>query len=137
MKPRPVTRSQWAAIRLLAMDVDGVLTDGTVGIGPGGEVKFFSVLDGMGLARVLKAELAVAWISGRPKIVRRDLYSNPQPSHCSCAGNGAPQCGHAIACSDTSCWHVRQGFIQSRPFMPDDAGNVRLLPGYGNSAASA
>ncbi len=66
MKPRPVTRSQWAAIRLLAMDVDGVLTDGTVGIGPGGEVKFFSVLDGMGLARVLKAELAVAWISGRP-----------------------------------------------------------------------
>jgi 3-deoxy-D-manno-octulosonate 8-phosphate phosphatase (KDO 8-P phosphatase) len=48
------------------MDVDGVLTDGTVAVSSDGtESKRFSVLDGMGLARLLKAGILVAWISGR------------------------------------------------------------------------
>jgi 3-deoxy-D-manno-octulosonate 8-phosphate phosphatase (KDO 8-P phosphatase) len=62
-----ISRARWAAIRLFAMDVDGVLTDGTVGISSAGhEVKFFSVLDGMGLVRLARAGIATAWISGRP-----------------------------------------------------------------------
>lgn len=62
-----IRRSQWAAIRLFAMDVDGVLTDGTVEIhSDGTESKQFSILDGMGLVRLNKAGVAVAWISGRP-----------------------------------------------------------------------
>ncbi len=56
----------WARIRLFAMDVDGILTDGSVGISSdGSEMKQFSVLDGLGLARVLRAGIGVAWISGR------------------------------------------------------------------------
>ncbi|MGH7996023.1 MAG: KdsC family phosphatase [Opitutaceae bacterium] len=56
----------WAGIRLFAMDVDGILTDGTVGIAASGdELKFFSVLDGIGLHRVLQSGVPVAWISGR------------------------------------------------------------------------
>jgi 3-deoxy-D-manno-octulosonate 8-phosphate phosphatase (KDO 8-P phosphatase) len=56
----------WAAVRLFAMDVDGILTDGTVGVSESGqEIKFFSVLDGLGLRRLLCAGLPVAWISGR------------------------------------------------------------------------
>ncbi len=48
------------------MDVDGVLTDGTVAISSDGtETKNFSILDGMGLVRLHKAGVAVAWISGR------------------------------------------------------------------------
>ena len=48
------------------MDVDGVLTDGTVEIhSDGTESKRFSILDGMGLVRLRKAGVAVAWISGR------------------------------------------------------------------------
>ena len=48
------------------MDVDGVLTDGTVQISSDGtEAKNFSILDGMGLKRLEKAGVAVAWISGR------------------------------------------------------------------------
>jgi 3-deoxy-D-manno-octulosonate 8-phosphate phosphatase (KDO 8-P phosphatase) len=59
--------AHWAAIRLFAMDVDGVLTDGTVAISSDGtETKNFSILDGMGLVRLHKAGVAVAWISGRP-----------------------------------------------------------------------
>jgi 3-deoxy-D-manno-octulosonate 8-phosphate phosphatase (KDO 8-P phosphatase) len=57
----------WSSIRLFAMDVDGILTDGRVGISaaPDQEMKFFSVLDGLGLARVLRSGVALAWISGR------------------------------------------------------------------------
>ena len=48
------------------MDVDGILTDGTIGTSSDGrEIKFFSVLDGLGLKRVLESGLEVAWISGR------------------------------------------------------------------------
>jgi 3-deoxy-D-manno-octulosonate 8-phosphate phosphatase (KDO 8-P phosphatase) len=57
----------WSSIRLFAMDVDGILTDGTVQIcSDGTESKSFSILDGMGLVRLNKAGVAVAWISGRP-----------------------------------------------------------------------
>jgi 3-deoxy-D-manno-octulosonate 8-phosphate phosphatase (KDO 8-P phosphatase) len=49
------------------MDVDGVLTDGTVRIcSDGSETKTFSILDGMGLKRLQLANLPTAWISGRP-----------------------------------------------------------------------
>ncbi|MCW5547647.1 MAG: HAD hydrolase family protein [Opitutaceae bacterium] len=62
-----ISRQAWAAIRLFAMDVDGVLTDGTVRISSDGtESKSFSILDGMGLVRLNRNNLAVAWISGRP-----------------------------------------------------------------------
>jgi 3-deoxy-D-manno-octulosonate 8-phosphate phosphatase (KDO 8-P phosphatase) len=61
-----IRHSAWAAIRLFAMDVDGVLTDGTVAISSDGtETKHFSILDGMGIVRLHKAGVAVAWISGR------------------------------------------------------------------------
>lgn len=61
------TRSEWARIKLFAMDVDGILTDGTVQISSDGtETKTFSILDGMGLVRLVKSGFAVAWISGRP-----------------------------------------------------------------------
>ncbi len=59
--------SRWAAIKLFAMDVDGILTDGTVHISSDGtETKQFSILDGMGLVRLAKHGIATAWISGRP-----------------------------------------------------------------------
>jgi 3-deoxy-D-manno-octulosonate 8-phosphate phosphatase (KDO 8-P phosphatase) len=58
--------SAWARIRLFAMDVDGVLTDGTVLISSDGtEAKAFSIFDGTGIIRLNRAGIAVAWISGR------------------------------------------------------------------------
>jgi 3-deoxy-D-manno-octulosonate 8-phosphate phosphatase (KDO 8-P phosphatase) len=61
-----IPSARWAAIRLFAMDVDGVLTDGTVSISSNGiESKNFSILDGMGIIRLHKASITIAWISGR------------------------------------------------------------------------
>lgn len=52
--------------RLLAMDVDGTLTDGGVFIdAAGNEFKRFDIQDGMGIALFRKAGGKVAWISGR------------------------------------------------------------------------
>ena len=54
-----------AAIRLLVLDVDGVLTDGTILLGGGEELKSFHVRDGLGLKRLMSAGVEVAVISGR------------------------------------------------------------------------
>ena len=62
----PASRHAWARIRLFAMDVDGVLTDGTVLIASDGtEAKAFSILDGLGLRQLERAGVTTAWISGR------------------------------------------------------------------------
>ena len=48
------------------MDVDGILTDGTLHIcSDASETKIFNVLDGMGLTRCAKSGIVTAWISGR------------------------------------------------------------------------
>ncbi len=61
-----IALERWAAVRLFAMDVDGVLTDGTVQMSSEGtEAKGFSVLDGMGLRQLDRAGIVTAWISGR------------------------------------------------------------------------
>jgi 3-deoxy-D-manno-octulosonate 8-phosphate phosphatase (KDO 8-P phosphatase) len=53
-------------IRLLVLDVDGVLTDGRLYYGPRGEaLKVFHVRDGYGLVQLRRAGVAVAVISGR------------------------------------------------------------------------
>lgn len=54
-------------IRCLFLDIDGVLTDGKLYIGPNGEeTKTNYVRDGLGIKMMLKAGLHVAVISGRP-----------------------------------------------------------------------
>ncbi len=55
-----------ARVRLLAMDVDGVLTDGLLWYGPDGEIwKAFHVRDGLGIKLVQQAGVEVAVVSAR------------------------------------------------------------------------
>lgn len=62
MKPLP----RVGRIRLLVLDVDGVLTDGGLYCGPAGEeIKRFHVQDGLAVAAAQRAGLHVAVISGR------------------------------------------------------------------------
>ncbi|MHC4658299.1 MAG: KdsC family phosphatase [Planctomycetota bacterium] len=61
------THPNLADIKLLVLDVDGVLTDGTVAINAdGSETKFFNSLDGHGIRMWRRAGLKVAFLSGRP-----------------------------------------------------------------------
>lgn len=64
MTPAAVRRRA-RGIRGLACDVDGVLTDGGLYVGPAGEaMKRFHVRDGMGLRLLREAGYALALISG-------------------------------------------------------------------------
>lgn len=61
-------------IRLFAFDVDGVVTDGGISMGPGDlEVLRFDVKDGSALSMALRSDYLVAFITGRksPVTVRR------------------------------------------------------------------
>jgi 3-deoxy-D-manno-octulosonate 8-phosphate phosphatase (KDO 8-P phosphatase) len=63
-----------ARIRLLILDVDGVLTDGRLWYGADGEVlKVFHVRDGAGMKALAAAGVTLAIISGRssPALARR------------------------------------------------------------------
>jgi 3-deoxy-D-manno-octulosonate 8-phosphate phosphatase (KDO 8-P phosphatase) len=55
-----------ARIRLVALDVDGVLTDGSITLTDSGEqIKTFHVRDGTGIKYLIRAGLQVALITGR------------------------------------------------------------------------
>ncbi len=63
---RPRAQAAAERLRLLALDVDGTLTDGGIWIGAEGEaVKRFSVHDGFGLTLLRQAGIVVAIITGR------------------------------------------------------------------------
>jgi 3-deoxy-D-manno-octulosonate 8-phosphate phosphatase (KDO 8-P phosphatase) len=60
------TRDKAAQLRLMAFDVDGVLTDGSLFFTPNGdEIKAFSSLDGHGLKMLAQAGIELAIITGR------------------------------------------------------------------------
>ncbi|MCH2175638.1 MAG: HAD hydrolase family protein [Lentisphaeria bacterium] len=57
--------SKASKIKALILDVDGVLTDGTVGYTPNENIKFFNIRDGLAIVLAIKAGLKVGIISGR------------------------------------------------------------------------
>jgi 3-deoxy-D-manno-octulosonate 8-phosphate phosphatase (KDO 8-P phosphatase) len=62
----PEVRQRAQAIRLLILDVDGVLTDGRLYFDAKGEtLKVFHVRDGHGLKMLQRAGIEVAFVSGR------------------------------------------------------------------------
>lgn len=73
-EPDPPVVARAAGVRLLALDVDGVLTDGSVLTGAEGEtLKRFHIHDGKGIAMLRTAGLGVAVLTARrsPAVRRR------------------------------------------------------------------
>lgn len=55
-----------ACIRLIALDVDGIMSDGKIYFSAAGdELKAFNILDGLGLKQLMAAGITVAVITGR------------------------------------------------------------------------
>jgi 3-deoxy-D-manno-octulosonate 8-phosphate phosphatase (KDO 8-P phosphatase) len=68
------TQARFSRIKLLALDVDGTLTDGSVYYTDGGnELKAFHIQDGLGIVLAGFVRLQIAWITGRtsPIVERR------------------------------------------------------------------
>lgn len=73
-KIAPAVLERARKIRVMAFDVDGVLTDGGLWYGENGEqLKCFNVLDGHGLSLMRESGITVALITGRegPILARR------------------------------------------------------------------
>lgn len=67
-------RARARGLKLIAFDVDGVMTDGRLYYGPDGEtLKVFNTLDGHGLKMLATAGVTLAIITGRhsPMVARR------------------------------------------------------------------
>jgi 3-deoxy-D-manno-octulosonate 8-phosphate phosphatase (KDO 8-P phosphatase) len=63
---KPKTPARAARIRLLVLDVDGVLTDGALVYGPSGEeTKRFHVRDGLAMQLARNSGIEIAVVSGR------------------------------------------------------------------------
>ena len=59
------TAAQFKRVKIFLTDVDGVLTDGGVFVGKGGEFKRFNILDGMGMRLLQHLGIPVGWVSNR------------------------------------------------------------------------
>ncbi len=69
-------------IKLLILDVDGVMTDNTIYLDDRGvESKKFNILDGMGIWLAQKAGIEVAFISGRPSKATQHRASHLEIQH--------------------------------------------------------
>jgi len=136
-------------IRLLVLDVDGVLTDGRLYFGPRGEsLKVFHVRDGQGIVQLRRAGIAVAVISGRrsPMVAARCRELGVEHVHqgvadklavftrlcarlkvtaavCCCIGDDLPDLPlmRAVACSFA--------VADAHPQVRRAAGRVTRLPG--------
>ncbi len=70
-------KQRLAMIRCVIFDVDGVITDGKLYLGPDGqEWKAVSVRDGLGLRLLLEAGVEVAVISGRPSLAMQSRLNS-------------------------------------------------------------
>ena len=59
-------------IKAIALDIDGVQTDGTIGFGAGSdEIKFFYARDGHGITMAKRAGIVFAVLSGRKAMCNR------------------------------------------------------------------
>lgn len=63
--PKATLTERLAGVELVAFDVDGTLTDGSIGYVGDEELQLFHVHDGYGVAQLVHAGIQVVWISGR------------------------------------------------------------------------
>jgi 3-deoxy-D-manno-octulosonate 8-phosphate phosphatase (KDO 8-P phosphatase) len=119
------------AIKLIAMDVDGVLTDGSFWWGPNGEEwKRFHFSDIMGLSRAHKAGLKLALISGEnsPLVDRLAVKMHIEDVVKSCRDK-------ASALREIAARHGLD--LAEVCFMGDDVNDVSALEIVGLPAAPA
>ena len=124
-------RDRASRIRLLCLDVDGVLTDGAMYYDRSGEaLKRFHTRDAAGLALVRKAGIEVAWISAEDSAITAARAGSCGFRTCAWAARTSSRppmrCGHNSAAQ----W-------DALAYMGDDWFDMPLLERVGLSACPA
>ncbi|MDR1276188.1 MAG: phenylphosphate carboxylase subunit delta [Candidatus Accumulibacter sp.] len=124
-------RERAARLRLMAFDVDGVLTDGSLYYGDGGaEIKAFSSIDGLGLNLLKKAGVELAIITGRsvPCVAERAKHLQIRHLH----QGASDKLATLRALTD------ELGFsLGETGFMGDDVIDIRAMAACGFAATTA
>ncbi|MDR3321577.1 MAG: HAD-IIIA family hydrolase [Synergistaceae bacterium] len=118
-------------IRLVAMDVDGTLTDGGIYMdGEGGEYKRFNVKDGWGIVLLKKSSVEVSFISGR--------VSKPTERRADELGVSRVVCGVDDKLSSLEAMAGEMGLDRSEiAFIGDDTQDVECIKWAGLGIAVA
>lgn len=120
-----------ASLALMGFDVDGVLTDGTLYFGPGGdELKAFSSLDGHGIKLLRQAGIEVVIISGRQSRALELRAQNLGVTELHMAVEDKLGCLRALLAQRTL------GLAQAG-YMGDDVVDLEILTACGFSATVA
>ncbi len=129
MSPDADLVARAARIRLVLLDVDGVLTDGRIWFGPEGEaLKAFDVRDGHGIVR-LRDQVDFGVISGRPGMATRKRLEELGFKHLVFSQRDKLD-GYATL--------APLGFADEEvAYMGDDVNDIPLLRRVGLSAAPA
>ena len=104
-------------IRLLILDVDGVLTDGRIGYASSleGEVKFFNVHDGTGISMLRRAGIKVAWLTGRQSKANRqradELHIDLLQEGCHSKGEGVVEIAAHFDVPLSQCAYIGDDLI--------------------------
>ena len=124
-------RTRAASLALLALDVDGTLTDGHIHISPHGEAfKSFSVRDGLGLTLLRQAGLIVSIITARRSAIVEHRAAELRIQH---VLQGVDDKGEALAELAT-----REGLaLEHCGFMGDDWPDLSAMVRAGLAAAPA
>ncbi|MDQ2069535.1 KdsC family phosphatase [Natronospira bacteriovora] len=127
----PGLKKRAADIRLAVFDVDGVLTDGRLYLGPDGlELKVFHTRDGHGLKQLMKEGVEVAIISGRRSQAVEDRMSQLGIRHVFLGVDDKRPCFHEL--------REQLGLPAAQcAFMGDDLVDLPAMADVGLAAAPA
>lgn len=117
-------------IKMVAMDVDGVLTDGSITLMDGGEAKTFNVRDGLGITIARSVGIRFAMVTGRAgaAVERRAAELKIERLEMACSGKAA-------ALRDIA---AREGLdVAEIAYIGDDWNDLPAMQIAGISAAPA
>ncbi len=120
-----------ARVRLLVLDVDGVLTDGGLWYGPEGElIKRFDVRDGLGIRLLQQAGVEVALLSGGRGGATEVRAAHLGIRHCLVGVGDKPAALARL--------QAELGFsVQETAFVGDDVNDLAVRPRVGLLIATA
>lgn len=118
-------------VRLLLLDVDGVLTDGTVHVADaGGEAKTFFIRDGLGIVWARADHMKVGILSGRPSAA---TARRAEELHLDLVVQGGPDKARSFA----ELMAARDFQDDEVAYMGDDLLDLPIIRRVGLSAAPA
>ena len=124
-------RHQLAHVRLIVLDVDGVLTAGGLWYGPGGElIKRFDVRDGLGIRLLQQAGVEVAFLSGGRGGATEVRAEQLGIRHCLVGARDKPA---ALAVLQAQLDLAREDTL----FLGDDLNDLAVRPRVGLLVATA